>query len=415
MLGASSGAAAAAEAPPSRGSRRSRDDRRSRASRASRASRGSRDSDASDDAPKVDLTTVPLCLEHFAMGLWNLGTLVPDDHESTTHADRHAEWKLGADDDADGEARFRRPLAIFLYELYASDERWLTALDVRRLADEAHGGDARRRAPDGEELFDAAESLGVLGKREWLELCARFPDALVAPLAELRALCRAAVRGCARRNARTNPDVALFDDGCDPWPRLRRRRNARFGARASWARVAYEARAEPLPPGASDAAEGTAAAESIAKAAAIKAERAKNRGKRGSRAGANRRGSRGSFDSEFDDEYSDESSDEEELHVRALRLMGAKNLKPARSRLSKTLEHRGWTEDERTVPGIAGLVERVDIGKLRRMHKVGARLAGKQATGLRDLVATDEDIQADDEFFYLDDKGNMVVRGLEDL
>ena len=114
-------------------------------------------------------------------------------------------------------------------------------------------------------------------------------------------------------------------------------------------------------------------------------------------------------------ESSDESSDEEELHVRALRLMGAKNLKPARSRLSKTLEHRGWTEDERTVPGIAGLVERVDIGKLRRMHKVGARLAGKQATGLRDLVATDEDIQADDEFFYLDDKGNMVVRGLEDL
>ena len=41
---------------------------------------------------------------------------MPDDHESTTHADRHAEWKLGADDDADGEAKFRRPLAIFLCE-----------------------------------------------------------------------------------------------------------------------------------------------------------------------------------------------------------------------------------------------------------------------------------------------------------
>ena len=39
----------------------------------------------------------------------------------------------------------------------------------------------------------------------------------------------------------------------------------------------------------------------------------------------------------------------------------------------------------------------------------------KWVCGLRDLVATDEDIQADDEFFYLDDKGNMVVRGLEDL
>ena len=67
------------------------------------------------------------------------------------------------------------------------------------------------------------------------------------------------------------------------------------------------------------------------------------------------------------------------------------------------------------MPGIAGLVERVDIGKLRRLHKVGARLAGNQATGLRDLVATDADVEADDEFFYLDDKGNMVVRGLEDM
>ena len=111
----------------------------------------------------------------------------------------------------------------------------------------------------------------------------------------------------------------------------------------------------------------------------------------------------------------DESSDEDEVHVRALRLMGAKNLKPARSRLSKTLEHRGWAADEKQVPGIAGLVERVDIGKLRRLHKVGARLAGKQATGLRDLVTTDADVEADDEFFYYDDKGNMVVRGLEDM
>ena len=70
--------------------------------------------------------------------------------------------------------KLRPSLSSLRYELYASDERWLTALDVRRLADEAHGGDARRRAPDGEELFDAAESLGVLGKREWLELCARL-------------------------------------------------------------------------------------------------------------------------------------------------------------------------------------------------------------------------------------------------
>ena len=72
--------------------------------------------DASDDAPKVDLTTVPLCLEHFAMGLWNLGTLVPDDHESTTHADRHAEWKLGADDDAPPSP----PLAAFADSRHAS-------------------------------------------------------------------------------------------------------------------------------------------------------------------------------------------------------------------------------------------------------------------------------------------------------
>ena len=64
------------------------------------------------------------------------------------------------------------------------------------------------------------------------------------------------------------------------------------------------------------------------------------------------------------------------------------------------------------MPGIGVLVNKADLRKLRRLHKVGTKYANMQAAGLRDLVRTDEDAAADDEFFEFDDQGNLVIRDI---